>query len=59
MKLYKPGIVPPVKTERIKHSRCKCGCGKAAYWPRSGKPVFHTRLCGYMMALKMLRRKRA
>lgn len=37
--------------------RCRCGCGKEALWPRDGKPLFHTRLCGYLLAVKMFRRK--
>lgn len=61
---------PPLETElcavparffsptKKKRPRCMCGCGKAAYWPREGKPVFHTRLCGYLLALKMVKRKR-
>ncbi len=47
------------KPTRKKHPRCACGCGKAAFWPHDGKPVFHTRLCGYLMALKMVRQKKA
>lgn len=43
---------PPVK--RKSHSRCRCGCGKAAYWPH-GSPLFHTRLCGYQMAVGIVR----
>ena len=34
--------------------RCRCGCGRVAFWPRGDKPVFHSRKCGYEMALKML-----
>jgi hypothetical protein len=38
--------------------KCACGCGKGARWPQGSKePVFYTRLCGYLMALKMVRRK--
>jgi hypothetical protein len=48
-----------VKPARKKHSRCRCGCGKAAYWPRDGRPVFHTRLCGYLMAVRMFRQRKA
>lgn len=38
--------------------RCRCGCGKPARWPKDGRPVFYTRLCGYLLALKMFRRKK-
>jgi hypothetical protein len=39
--------------------RCKCGCGRAANWPKRGEglgdePLFHARLCGYKMACKMV-----
>jgi hypothetical protein len=44
---------------RICHStgsRCRCGCGRIARWPlESNEPVFYTRLCGYKMALKIVR----
>jgi hypothetical protein len=36
--------------------RCRCGCGRIARWPlESNEPVFYTRLCGYKMALKIVR----
>jgi hypothetical protein len=44
---------------RVKLSRCACGCGKAARWPSTTDAVFHTRLCGYLMALKIMREKAA
>lgn len=38
---------------RAKFPRCKCGCGKRALWPlHYNNPIFHTRLCGYIHALK-------
>lgn len=46
-------VLPAPKLIRKKHPRCVCGCGKAAFWPHDGSPVFHTRLCGYQMALAM------
>jgi hypothetical protein len=49
----------PLGYVRKKHPRCRCGCGRAAYWPQDGKPVFHTRLCGYLMAVKIVRRRKA
>ncbi len=61
MRLYDPEQElpePPIPcVPRKKHPRCRCGCGKAARWPQDGSPVFHTRLCGYLMALKMFRKK--
>ena len=57
LKLFEPDAPPEENIIRQKHQRCRCGCGRAAYWPQDGKPVFHTRLCGYLMALKMFRRK--
>lgn len=37
--------------------RCRCGCGRAANWPKRGEglgeePLFYARLCGYRMACK-------
>ncbi len=49
-------------THRRKSSeitRCRCGCGKPAEWPRDGRPLFYSRLCGYLFAVKMFRRKRS
>ena len=62
-KLYVPpedepeAIAARLKPVRKKHPRCRCGCGKAAFWPQDGSPVFHTRLCGYLMALEMFRKE--
>lgn len=50
-------VIAPPRPYRGKRPRCQCGCGKAAFWPRDGEPVFHTRLCGYLMALKMVRKR--
>src|SRR5262249_54893454 len=47
------------KPPRKKHPRCACGCGKAARWPQGDDPIFHNRLCGYEMALEIVRGKRA
>lgn len=63
MKLWTPEECERPKPQakrrpRVKIPRCGCGCGKAAYWPQSGEPVFHTRLCGYLMALKMVRKRK-
>lgn len=46
----------PEPQPRSKYPRCVCGCGRRAIWPQGDKsPVFHTRLCGYLMALKIVR----
>lgn len=47
--------------KRSKSSKPKCrlvGCGKPAVWPRDGRPVFCTRLCGYIMAVCLVRGQR-
>lgn len=44
----------PTPKPRAKLPRCHCGCGKAAVWPYGREPVFHTRLCGYLYALKLV-----
>ena len=48
-----------VKAPRKRHPRCVCGCGRAAHWPQDGQPLFHTRLCGYLMAVQAQRQKQA
>lgn len=36
--------------------KCLCGCGRAARWPYlKGEALFHTRLCGYLLAVVMAR----
>lgn len=45
------------RPSRATKTKCFCGCGRRAEWPREGKPYFHTRLCGYLMALKMVSRQ--
>ena len=66
MKLFEPDPEdvpppPPPRPQRRrgpKKPRCRCGCGRAAEWPQDDPdPVFYSRLCGYLMALKMFRRK--
>src|SRR6266849_7414076 len=64
VKLFKPdtepepAAPPKIPIVRERHPRCACGCGKAAYWPQGrGQAVFHTRLCGYLMALKIVMRQ--
>lgn len=54
-----PGLMGavPVAKRGPPRPKCRCGCGKAAHWPQDANPVFHSRLCGYLMALKMIRRK--
>lgn len=54
----KPPEPQPKRPRRSKGEipRCRCGCGKEAFWPRDA-PLFYTRLCGYLMAVKMFRRK--
>lgn len=37
------------------HERCRCGCGKRAKWSDKGPPLFHTRLCGYLFACRLIR----
>ncbi len=57
-------IVPPVrkKAERkpapIKVRCRRPGCGKKSIWPHDG-PIFCTRLCGYLYAVKLFKQKRA
>ncbi len=41
-----------------KRPRCACGCNRAANWPLSGEPIFHTRLCGYRMAVGIILKRR-
>jgi len=50
---------PPIKQRIINRDRprCRCGCGKAAYWPKSGVAYFHSRLCGYLAAVKIEQEK--
>lgn len=48
----------PTAPRRLKTSeRCRCGCGKRAKWSDKGPPLFHTRLCGYLFACKIIRGK--
>jgi len=51
------GVATARRPSRSTKPRCFCGCGRRAEWPREGKPYFHTRLCGYLMALKMVSRQ--
>lgn len=61
MKLFDPkesiDYKPSNKRNRKRKNlpRCHCGCGRAAVWPRDGQPIFYTRLCGYTMAVKIIR----
>lgn len=67
MKLWTPEdeatAPPPRRTRGGKLPRCRCGCKRAAHWPKEWEPharLFHTRLCGYKMAVGLIlgRRKR-
>lgn len=65
MKLFDPSEDVPEKTIheaapakpsiRKRKPKCYCGCGKPAIWPRDSSPIFNTRLCGYLLAVKMAR----
>lgn len=46
-------LIRPKKARHRKSTKklCRCGCGKPAIWPRDDRPIFNTRLCGYVMAV--------
>jgi hypothetical protein len=47
------------KTPRKLRPKCACGCGRGARWPLyDPSPVFYARLCGYQMALEMIRKRK-
>lgn len=53
-----PAPAGPRRPRGARKPRC-IGCRvKAAEWPRDGRPVFCTRLCGYVMAVNLFRKQK-
>jgi hypothetical protein len=61
LKLYRPDDDPPPRARKAaapRADRCMGGCGKKRLWPKDGSPLFCSRLCGYLFAVRLLRQRR-